>query len=189
MSGPGEEKEAEGLPGEEMYGTVADCLRLILRKPEETQAFGAFMAACLEEGDFLALDGDLAAGKTCLTGGLASGLGFPGTVTSPTFSLLHIYTGGRLPLYHFDLFRLEAPVELEGLGYEEYFYGDGICEEWSTLASEYLPARRIEVRLESMAEPGGESESRCVTITPRGGSEAWRQRLLHELAAFEEDMY
>jgi len=118
--------------------------------PEDTKAFGVSLAATLKPGDFIALDGALGAGKTCLAQGLAEGLGYQGPVTSPTFTLLHIYEGGRLPLYHFDLYRLASPRELEGLGYEDYFYGDGVCVvEWAGLAPEYLPPRRICIHLES----------------------------------------
>ena len=117
---------------------------------EETGSFGAALASCLEAGDFIAVDGELASGKTRLIQGLGAGLGFHGQVTSPTFSILHLYESGRLPLYHFDLYRLAKPEELEGLGYEDYFYGDGVCAvEWSNLAAAYLPDRRIGLTMES----------------------------------------
>ncbi len=106
----------------------------------ETRQIALSLARLLAEGDFLALEGDLGAGKTCFVKGLAEGLEAPVTVTSPTFTLIHEYLGGRLPLYHFDVYRLKRQEELEGLGYEEYFYGDGVCAvEWSDLIRRYLP--------------------------------------------------
>ena len=158
------------------------------RSPDETRAFGAMLAQSLAEGDFIALDGELASGKTCFVQGLAAGLGYSGPVTSPTFTLLHLYEGGRLPVYHFDVYRLKAPEELENIGYEEYFYGDGVCVvEWSDLAADYLPKRRIRLMLERAPEsealdgsapaassgaPGG--ERRRITMTLYGGAEAWQ---------------
>ena len=117
--------------------------------PESTRVFGAKLAQCVGEGDFIALEGELAAGKTCLIQGLAQGMGYEGPVTSPTFTFLHLYEGGCMPLYHFDLYRLERPEELEGIGYEEYYSGDGVCAvEWGGLAHDYLPRTRLELRLE-----------------------------------------
>lgn len=131
-----------------------DSLDLKTNSPEETRRIAGALAGILEEGDFLALEGDLGAGKTCFVKGLARGLGAPGGVTSPTFSLIHEYLGGRLPLYHFDVYRLRRPEELEGLGYEEYFYGDGVCAvEWSDLIGSYLPADRLLLRF---SREGGE---------------------------------
>ena len=116
---------------------------------EETRAYGIALARVLVAGDFIALDGALAAGKTCLVQGLAEGLGYRGAVTSPTFTLLHPYEGGRLPLYHFDVYRLASPAELEGIGYEEYFYSDGVCVvEWADLVAQYLPEQRIGIKME-----------------------------------------
>ena len=165
--------------------------------PEDTRAFGAALAQSLSAGDFLALDGELASGKTCLVQGLAAGLGCPGAATSPTFTLLHIYEGGRLPLYHFDVYRLSAPEELEGIGYEEYFYGDGVCAvEWSELTAAYLPTRRIGIAMERIWRDGGQeaeteepsgkeecrTEGRRITVTPFGGDESWRGALLQRVS-------
>jgi len=138
----------------------------------------------LQEGDFLALEGELAAGKTCLIKGLALGMGFAGPVTSPTFTLLHIYEGGRLPVYHFDLYRLEKAEELEGIGYDEYFYGEGVCAvEWSGLAQGYLPGRRVQVGL-AMPESGDDRESRRrITIACQGGRDLDWQTLERHIQA------
>ena len=157
-----------------------DTLQVETNSVEETRAFGAFLAGFLCVGDFIALDGELGAGKTSLVQGLAAGLKVPAQVTSPTFTLLHLYEGGRLPLYHFDVYRLAAPEELEGLGYEEYFYGDGVCViEWGRLAEAYLPARRIRIILEQASS----EDSRRITLAPYGGGEDWRRELLRCLSA------
>ena len=98
---------------------------------EATRALGAAWAARCAGGEVFALHGPLGAGKTELVKGLARGLGFPGEVTSPTFSLLHEYLGGRLPLYHFDLYRLGGAEEAVRLGIEEYLEGGGVAVvEW-----------------------------------------------------------
>ena len=160
--------------GAECAGTGAgadagaqDGLVFVTRSPDETRAFGAKLAESLAAGDFIVLDGAMASGKTCLTQGLAAGLGYRGPVTSPTFTLLHLYEGGRLPLYHFDVYRLPAPEELEGLGYEDYFFGDGVCVvEWGALAADYLPARRIGITLENGEEP----DTRRLIVTLYGGA-------------------
>jgi len=121
--------------------------------PEQTRSFGAYIAGFLSAGDFIALEGGLASGKTCFTQGLAEGMRYRGNATSPTFTLLHIYEGGRLPLYHYDVYRLESGAELENIGYEEYFYGDGVCAvEWSDLVRDYLPERRINILFERTPE-------------------------------------
>jgi tRNA threonylcarbamoyladenosine biosynthesis protein TsaE len=160
--------------GENLQGLAVRRKSFKTRAPEETKAFGALLAQRLAEGDFIALDGELASGKTCLVQGLAAGLGYAGQVTSPTFALLHLYEGGRLPLYHFDVYRLETPDELENIGYEEYFYGDGVCVvEWSNLTADYLPERRIGITLDK-----GADEGRRITVALYGGDEAWELPLL-----------
>lgn len=144
-------------------------------------AFGAGLAQYLDEGDFVALDGGLAAGKTCLVQGMAGGLGYDEAVTSPTFTLLHLYETGRLPLYHFDVYRLAAPEELEGLGYEDYFYGSGICVvEWGSLVADYLPERRIGITMDRLESVG--MEGRRITVAAFGGEASWRAWLLQKAA-------
>lgn len=100
--------------------------------PGDTESLAAGLAAELKAGDVLLLSGVLGAGKTCFVRGLARGLGHPeGGVLSPTFQLVRESRGGRLPLYHIDLYRLAGPGEVLGLGLEEYFDGDGVCAvEW-----------------------------------------------------------
>ncbi len=100
----------------------------------ETQALGEQLGRVLPAGSILCLDGDLGAGKTALAGGIARGLGISGAIPSPTFSILHIYEGGRLPFYHMDLYRLGEGAAWEDLGLEEYLDGQGLClVEWASL--------------------------------------------------------
>ena len=120
------------------------------RCPEagSTSAFGYAMGEVLEPGDVVILSGDLGAGKTCLTGGVALSLGDTCPVTSPTFSILSVHDGGRMPLYHFDLYRLEDASQLEDVGIFELLDADGAClVEWGEQFSEELGEDRLEVRL------------------------------------------
>lgn len=114
---------------------------------EETIGLGERFAARLKPGDVVALIGDLGSGKTRFAKGIAHGLGVREHVTSPTFTILHEYTDGRLPVYHFDCYRMKSVRELDEFGFDEYVYGDGVCMlEWADMIEERLPARRYEVR-------------------------------------------
>lgn len=107
--------------------------------PAETEALAQRLSKTLKAGDILALDGDLGAGKTAFTRGLARGLGYPGAVTSPTFTIVNEYDGGRLPLFHFDLYRLSSPEELFDIGWEDYLSREGVCcVEWSRRGGELM---------------------------------------------------
>ena len=151
-------------------GEGGECVVFMSKSPEETRAIGALLAETLVTGDFIALDGELASGKTCFVQGLAAGLGYSGQATSPTFTLLHLYEGGRLPLYHFDVYRLTGQEELEGLGYEDYFYSDGVCAvEWSARIPDYLPERRIGITFERASAGGHRLTMRLYGY----GSEGW----------------
>jgi tRNA threonylcarbamoyladenosine biosynthesis protein TsaE len=110
----------------------------------------AELAATVKPGDIVCLCGELAAGKTVFVRGFARGMGCEGFVTSPTFTLMNIYAGGRLTLYHFDLYRLQEGVnDLYGIGYEDYFYADGVClVEWAERAGEAIPGGALWVRIE-----------------------------------------
>lgn len=109
----------------------------------------------LKSGDVLCLDGDLGVGKTVFTKGVAAGLGIKDDVSSPTFTLIQEYYGGRLPLYHFDVYRIDGPWDMDDLGYEEYFYGEGIClVEWGNMIKELFPENTIYVRIEKDLEKG-----------------------------------
>jgi tRNA threonylcarbamoyladenosine biosynthesis protein TsaE len=112
----------------------------ISRRPADTIAFARALAATLRRGDVLALCGDLGAGKTQFVKGLAVGLQYSAEVTSPTFTLIHEYVGGWLPLYHFDFYRLDSEDEAVRLGLEEYLTGDGVCViEWGDKFPALLP--------------------------------------------------
>ena len=134
--------------------------------PEWTRGFGRRLGRLLRPGDVVGLIGPLGSGKTCLAQGIIEGLGVRGPIPSPTFTLIHQYRG-RLPVYHFDLYRLEDPRELEELGAEEYFYGDGVTIiEWAERAGDYLP--RSYLRLELERVPGREDNARRVILSPVG---------------------
>ena len=123
--------------------------KLILKNEDETRAFGLELGASLRKGDIVALIGDLGTGKTALTKYIAEGLGIRESITSPTFTIVQEYRQGRLPLYHFDVYRIGDPEEMYELGYEEYFYGDGVCViEWADLIEELLPEYTKVIRIE-----------------------------------------
>lgn len=116
--------------------------------PEETFAIGVKIGSTAKPGDIYTLSGDLGAGKTIFTKGVAQGLGITETVSSPTFTIVQIYEEGRLPLYHFDVYRIADPEEMEEIGYEDCFFGNGVCLiEWAELISELLPEhyRRVSI--------------------------------------------
>ena len=116
---------------------------------EETIKFAADMAAKAEPGEVFTLTGDLGVGKTVFAKGFAKGLGVTEPVTSPTFTIVQEYLSGRLPFYHFDVYRIGDPDEMFELGYEEYFYGDGICVvEWADIIEELLPEDAVIIRIE-----------------------------------------
>ncbi|WP_416730253.1 tRNA (adenosine(37)-N6)-threonylcarbamoyltransferase complex ATPase subunit type 1 TsaE [Fictibacillus sp. JL2B1089] len=113
------------------------------KSAEETMSFAEKLGSILQKGDVLTLAGDLGAGKTTFTKGLAKGLGVTRTVNSPTFTIIKEYSG-RLPLYHMDVYRLEDSDE--DLGFEEYFSGEGVCVvEWAVFIEDYLPEERLEL--------------------------------------------
>ena len=129
-------------------------MRKISKSVVETMEIGAKFAKGLKKGDCVALIGDLGAGKTVFTKGVAKGLGVKNAryVNSPTFVIIKEYKG-RLPLYHFDLYRLHGHSCFDDMNYEEYFYGDGVTViEWADKISELLPDRRWEVRLKAPDE-------------------------------------
>ena len=112
----------------------------VMRSLEETATFGEKLAEELKAGDTLALVGDLGSGKTTLTKSIAKGLGVEETITSPTFAIVNEYHSGRVPLYHFDAYRLEGLEDAFNRGIEEYFYMNGVCVvEWAEKIQEILP--------------------------------------------------
>ncbi len=127
----------------------------ITHTPEETEAVGAELAAEIHTGGVIALEGDLGAGKTCLVHGLAEGLGFNGEVSSPTFAIINEYVGGRLPLYHFDMYRVAGWEDLYSTGYFDYLEAGGLLAvEWSENIAAALPEKRLTVKI-VLTEDGG----------------------------------
>jgi len=126
--------------------------KLITSSQQQTQKLGHKLARRLRPGDLVALSGPLGSGKTTLIKGICKGLGVKHLVRSPYFVIMTQYPG-KLKVYHFDLFRLEDPDELSSIGYEEYFYADGIClVEWAEKAEKLLPRDRIDVFLTIVSE-------------------------------------
>ena len=122
---------------------------------EETFAFGAALGAAAKAGEVYALGGELGAGKTVFTQGFADGLGIAEPVVSPTFTILQIYEDGRLPFYHFDVYRIGDPQEMEEIGYEDCFYGEGVAIiEWADRIRELLPDTYYSVSIEKEPERG-----------------------------------
>lgn len=123
--------------------------------PEETYALGEALGEAAAPGQVYTLTGDLGVGKTVFAQGFARGLGITGTVNSPTFTILQIYEEGRLPLFHFDVYRIGDVEEMEEIGYEDYFYGEGVCLiEWAELVEEILPENRVGVSVAKNPEKG-----------------------------------
>lgn len=122
--------------------------RITLNNETETRRFGLDLGREVKPGDVLALTGDLGVGKTTLTKAIAEGLGITDMITSPTFTIVKEYRSGRLPLYHFDVYRIGDPDEMYELGYEEYFYGDGVCVvEWADIIEDFLPENAIRIHI------------------------------------------
>lgn len=120
---------------------------------EETYRLGKQMGEKAGAGEIYCLDGDLGTGKTVFTQGFAAGLGVEGPVNSPTFTILQQYDSGRLPLYHFDVYRIGDVEEMDEIGYEECFYGEGVTLiEWSSLIREILPDQVIRITIEKDLE-------------------------------------
>ena len=123
-------------------------MRFCTGSPEETERLGKALAAQLQAGDVIACRGDLAAGKTALTRGIAEGLGVSGPVTSPTYTIVNEYHDGRLPLFHFDMYRLGSADELFDIGWEDYLARGGVCVvEWAERVEEAfddLPCIRVD---------------------------------------------
>ena len=137
-------------------------MEIITNSPAETEDAGASLAARLEPGSVIAFTGDLGAGKTAFTRGLARGLGVTERVTSPTFTIVNEYEGGRLPLFHFDMYRLGSSDELFDIGWEDYLRRGGICAvEWSENIEDALEEDAIRVDIRR----GEHDDQRIITIT------------------------
>ena len=125
------------------------CVIIETENPEETFALGQKIGRAATPGQVYTLTGDLGVGKTVFTQGVASGLGITEPVNSPTFTIVQVYEEGRLPFYHFDVYRIGDIEEMEEIGYDEYFFGEGICLiEWAELIEEILPENRISITIE-----------------------------------------
>lgn len=125
------------------------------RSPEETYALGERVGRACKAGQVYTLVGDLGVGKTVFTQGLAAGLGINEPVNSPTFTIVQIYEQGRLPFYHFDVYRIGDVEEMEEIGYEDCFYGSGVCLiEWANLIREILPEHYTEIVIEKDLQQG-----------------------------------
>jgi len=132
-----------------MIGEAAATITLTSKGADETTHIGQIIGRFLQKGDIVALIGELGSGKTCITQGIARGLNVPESyyVTSPTFTLINEYPG-RIPLYHLDIYRLSGSQDLIDMGYEEYFYGDGIIIiEWAEKIRDILPEDTLFIHL------------------------------------------
>ena len=135
--------------------------------PKETFDFGKSLGESAAPGTVYTLIGDLGVGKTVLTQGLAKGLGIDEPISSPTFTIVQVYEEGRLPLYHFDVYRIGDVEEMEEIGYEDYFYGEGVTLiEWANLIEEILPESYTEIKIEKDLEKG--FDYRKITVTSVG---------------------
>ena len=138
---------------------------MITHSPAETRALGERLASVLQPGDVLLLDGNLGAGKSELTRGIARGLGIGGVIASPSFTILNVYDEGRIPLYHFDWYRLGSEEELYEMGMDEYLGGDGVAVvEWPGQCPGAVPQDHLRITLKVL----GETE-REIALRPAGG--------------------
>ena len=129
---------------------------------EETFALGKRLGEEATPGMIYRMNGDLGVGKTVFTKGFAVGLGVTDTVNSPTFTIVQEYKG-RLPFYHFDVYRIEEPEEMEEIGYEDYFFGDGVCMiEWAELIEELLPKEAVKICISKDLQKG--TDYRLITV-------------------------
>ena len=124
-------------------------------KPEDTFAVGERIGREAKPGTLCTLTGDLGVGKTVLTQGIAKGLGIKEYVNSPTFTIVQVYESGRIPLYHLDVYRIGDIEEMDEIGYEDYFYGEGLCiVEWADLIGELIPKEHTRIVIEKDLEKG-----------------------------------
>lgn len=139
------------------------CMVIETNSSKETYDCGYRMGQEAKPGQIICLEGELGVGKTVFTQGFADGLGVDEPICSPTFTIIQEYTQGRLPLYHFDVYRLGSCEEMDEIGYEEYFYSDGVClVEWGNLFPELFPENTTYVRIEKNLDKG--FDYRAITI-------------------------
>lgn len=133
-----------------------------INNEQDTEAFGMELASTLEPGDIVALIGDLGTGKTTLTKYIAKGLGVTENIDSPTFNIVKEHKNGRLPLFHFDVYRLSSGDELLDIGADEYFYADGVCIiEWADIVADVVPDKAKVILIE-YGDKQGERIYRCI---------------------------
>ena len=133
------------------------------RSAEETFALGKKIGEQTRPGEVYTLVGDLGVGKTVFTQGLAEGLGITEPISSPTFTIVQVYEEGRLPFYHFDVYRIGDVEEMDEIGFEDYIYGEGVSLiEWSNLIEEILPAKKVEIIIEKDLAQG--FDYRLITV-------------------------
>lgn len=133
---------------DKLYGKIEGMDKLIIKNEKETKEFGVKLADKLVPGSVVALVGDLGTGKTALTKYIAEGLGIKDVITSPTFTIVQEYHDGRLPLYHFDVYRINDVEEMYEIGYEEYFFSNGVSiVEWADLITEIIPEEAIIINI------------------------------------------
>ena len=145
--------------------------KILSHGEQETFCIGEKLGKLLQSGDIVCLSGDLGAGKTAMTKGIGKGTGVSDYVTSPTYTIINEYQG-RIPLYHFDVYRLEGVEEMYELGYEEYFFGDGaVVLEWADIVKDIIPKERLWITIlktkdddtrEIILEPTGERYSEII---------------------------
>lgn len=134
---------------------------------EETRKIGEQIGREASPGNVYTLLGDLGVGKTTFTQGVAAGLGIPGPVNSPTFTILQVYEDGRIPFYHFDVYRIEEEEEMEEIGYDDYFFGDGVCfVEWANQIESLIPKKHTQIIIEKDLDKG--FDYRKITVTEQG---------------------
>ena len=130
---------------------------------KETFALGEKLGKCAVPGDIFSLNGDLGAGKTVFTAGFAKGLAINTPICSPTFTILQVYEEGRIPLYHFDVYRISDISEMDEIGFDEYAFGQGVCLiEWGSMIDELLPANTVRISIEKDLERG--FDYRLITV-------------------------
>lgn len=136
-------------------------MEFITTNENETYELGIKIGEKLKKGDVISLNGDLGAGKTYLTKGIAKGLQIDDYITSPSFTILNQYDGGKLTLYHFDVYRINDIEEMYEIGFDEFIYGSGVCVvEWGSIVNEMLPSERIDIFIKK-----NEDDIRIIEIT------------------------
>ena len=122
---------------------------------DDTFELGRKIGSVVKPGDIICLDGNLGVGKTVFAQGVAAGLMIDEDICSPTFTLIQEYTTGRIPLYHFDVYRISGPWDMEDIGYEDYFYGEGVClVEWGSMIKNLFPPDTVFITIEKNPEKG-----------------------------------